>query len=267
MTSDVLTRLWMERYGEELPKGVELEPLLLKHKSVRSFTGQPLPEGWKEGLIAAAQSASTSSNLQLWSAVAVQDPDRREQIALLCADQNQVRTSSLFLAFCADHYRLRKAAEEQGMDPTGLSFNEMYTMAVVDAALAAERMAVAAESLGLGICYIGALRDKPEEVKELLHLPHGVVGLFGLAIGFPTEKVTDEVKPRIRQESVVFEEFYDQEVSTAEYDERMKLYYEAQGMKGDYTWSARSGRRVRADQLGVRQMFGPFVKAQGMDLE
>lgn len=267
MTSDTLNRLWMERYGQNLPEGVEIDPLLLKHKSVRSFTGARLPQGWKEALIAAGQSASTSSNLQLWSAVAVQKPERREQIALLCADQVQVKTSSLFLAFCADHYRLRKAAEEQGMDPTGLAFNEMYTMAVIDAALAAERMVVAAESLGLGICYIGALRDKPDEVKELLNLPHGVVGLFGLAIGFPTEKVTDEVKPRIRQESVVFDEVYDQEVSTAEYDERMKHFYEAQGMKGSFTWSARSGRRVQADQLGVRAAFADFIRRQGMDLK
>lgn len=257
----------MERYGEDLPLGVDLDPLLMKHKSVRAFTGQPLPEGWREALVGAAQSASTSSNLQLWSAVAVNDPGRRREISLISSDQIQIETASFFLAFCADHYRLRKAAESAGNDPTGLTFNEMYTMAVIDASLAAERMVVAAESLGLGICYIGALRNFPEKVQELLKLPRGVVGLFGLAIGFPTEEVTDEVKPRLRQDSVVFDEFYDHEVSTIEYDERMRQYYESQGMKGEYTWSARSGRRVQADQLGVRQNFGGFVKKQGMDLE
>lgn len=261
-----MARLWSERYGEDLPYGIELDPLFLRHKSVRSFTGAPLPLGWKKALTAAAQSASTSSNLQLWSAVSVENPEKREKIALACADQDQVRTASLFLAFCADHYRLRKAAEGQGMNPDGLGVNEMYTMAVIDAALAAERMIVAAESLGLGICCIGALRDNPEEIKQLLNLPHGVVGLFGLAVGFPTDKVTDEVKPRIRQDSVVFDEVYDHEVDTLEYDDRMKGFYESQGMKGAYTWSARSGRRVEADRLGSRKIFGDFVKKQGMDL-
>lgn len=266
MTSDVLARLWQERYGAELPEGVDIDPLFLKHKSVRSFTGSPLPDGWKEALIAAAQSASTSSNLQLWSAVLVQNSWRREQIALLSADQDQVRTASAFFAFCADHYRLRKGAEALGMNPDGLALNEMYTMAVIDAALAAERMVVAAESLGLGICYIGALRDNPEQIMELLKLPHGVVGLFGLAVGFPTENVTEEVKPRLRQDAVVFEEFYDTESTAHEYDERMRGFYESQGMKGEFTWSARSAKRVEAKNLGSRQAFGEFVKSQGMDL-
>lgn len=244
-----------------------LDPIFLSHKSVRSFQQKPLPEGWTEALIGAAQSASTSSHLQVWSVVSVQDPAKREEAALLCGDQNQVRTCSLFLAFCADHYRIRRAAEAKGENPDALPFNEMYTMAVIDAALAAERLVVAAESLGLGICYIGGLRNQPEKVAELLKLPSGVVGLFGLAIGFPAESVTPEVKPRLAQHAVWFQDEYCLEPDTDEFDERMRGFYEAQGMKGDFTWSARSGKRLRKGSMSNRENFGGFVRKQGLDLE
>ncbi len=267
MTSDALAQLWQERYGVEPPAGIPLDPLFLSHKSVRSFLDKPLPEGWIEALIAAAQSASTSSHLQVWSVISVQDPARRQEISMLCGDQNQVRTCSLFLAFCGDHYRIRKAAEGRGEDPDALPFNEMYTMAVIDAALASERLVVAAESLGLGICYVGGLRNQPEGVAELLKMPKGVVGLFGLAIGFPTEKVTPEVKPRLAQHAVWFREEYCLEPDTVEFDERMRGFYESQGMKGEFTWSARSGKRLRKGSMSNRESFGDFVRRQGMDLE
>ena len=73
-----------------------------------------------------------------------------------------------FFAFLIDHYRLRRCAALVGEECRGLDFNEFYTMAVVDASLAAERMVCAAEAVGLGICYIGALRNDPYAVAELL---------------------------------------------------------------------------------------------------
>ena len=68
------------RYGANAPAGVLWNPTiagLLAHRSVRAYLPDPLAPGTIETLIAAAQSAATSSNLQLWSVVAVEDPAKR----------------------------------------------------------------------------------------------------------------------------------------------------------------------------------------------
>jgi nitroreductase len=262
MFDETPAEAWRERFGGEVPPLPDLAKFL-NHRSVRRYKPEPIGEGILQGLVAAAQSAATSSNLQLWSIVSIQDPQRREEIARLCDDQHQVREAGAFFAFLIDHHRLRRAAAKVGEMAEGLRFTEFYTMAVIDAALAAERMVCAAESLGLGICYIGALRNDAQGVKEFLDLPEGVFGLFGLCLGWPAEPLVAEIKPRLRQEQIWFKEKYDREVEVDEYDERMKAFYERQRMKGDVTWSMRSGRRVDLHHMTGRETLLPWLQSQG----
>jgi len=215
MFDELPAEAWELRYGSDLPNLPDLGKFL-NHRSVRRFKPEPISEEVLQGLVAAAQSAATSSNLQLWSVISVQDPERREQIAKLCADQRQIKTCAVFFAFIADHYRLKMAAEKQGEEAAGLGHTEFFTMALIDASLAAERMVCAAESLGLGICYIGALRNDAQGVKELLNLPEGTFGAFGLCIGWPDEPLRAQIKPRLAQSDIWFRESYDQAVETSE---------------------------------------------------
>ena len=253
---------WRLRYGSAPPNLPDLEQFLT-HRSVRSFEERPISESVISGLIAAAQSAATSSNLQLWSVVSIQDPVAREKAAELCGNQEHVKTCGWFFAFLADVHRVRVAANAVDYHADGLDYTEFYTMAVIDAALAAERMVCAAESLGLGICYIGGLRNDPQAVKELLDLPEGTFGVFGLCIGWPAEPVTAEIKPRLAQEAVWFKEKYSENPSVAEYDERMKAFYVSQKMKVEATWSMRSGRRVGTTQLTGREILMQWLQKQG----
>lgn len=254
---------WLQRYGVQAPPDLPTLGHFLDHRSIRKFRSDPIPEPLIRGLFAAAQSAATSSNLQLWSAVSVQEPEHREQIAKLCDPNEHVRTCSWFFAFLADHHRLRKAAESVGEEALGLSFMEFYTMATIDAALAAERMVCAAESLGIGICYIGGLRNHPEGVREALELPEGTFGLFGLCFGWPEEPITAAIKPRLSQEAVWFRERYDLAPEIAEYNARMTEFYSAQGMKGIFNWAQRSGRRADEHHLTGRETQKQFLEAQG----
>ena len=135
-------------------------------------------------------------------------------------------------------------------------------MALVDASLAAERMVCAAESIGLGICYIGALRNDPQGVADLLQLPEGTFGVFGLCLGWPAEGCTAAIKPRLSPSDVWFRETYGT-ADTAEYDARMRAFYEEQGMKGDVTWSMRSGRRVDDHHLTGREVLKEWLLARG----
>lgn len=255
---------WALRYGESGPALPALGRFL-SHRSVRRFSDRPVPESVVSGLIAAAQSASTSSNLQLWSVVSVQEPELRRRIAVACADQKQVHKAPWFFAFLVDHHRLRSAAAEVGESALGLDYNEFYTMGLIDAALAAERMVCAAEWLGLGACYIGALRNDPYAVRELLGLPDGTFGAFGLCLGWPEEPSRAQIKPRLRQEAVWFRERYGA-ADVAEYDDRMAEFYASQGMAGEASWRLRSGKRVDERHLTGREVLKQFLAEQGMDL-
>jgi nitroreductase len=255
---------WVARYGVHAPDDLPSLKRFLNHRSVREYSSRPVDESVVRGLIAAAQSSATSSNLQLWSVVSVQDPERRAQIARLCADQVQVHEAPWFFAFLVDHHRLRSAARAVGEDCKGLDYNEFYTMAVIDAALAAERLVCAAEHLGLGICYIGALRNDVDAVKELLELPEGTMGVFGLCLGWPEEGATSTIKPRLGQGSVWFRERYGN-TGVGDYDERMAGYFQGRGMKAAVTWTMRSGRRVDEHHLTGRERLKGFLELQGLD--
>lgn len=264
MFDESFDRAWRLRYGSDPPPTDEEFAPFLRHRSVRDYADRDISIETVQGLVAAAQSAATSSNLQLWSVVSVQDPERREAIARLCADQHQVHRAPWFFAFLVDHHRLRRAALAVGQEPTGLDFTEFFVMGVVDAALAAERMVCAAESLGMGVCYIGALRNDPDGVRALLELPEGTFGVFGLCLGWPAEDSTAAIKPRLRQEDVWFRETY-REAAPEEYDGRMRAFYESQNMKGDVTWRMRSGRRVDDHHLTGREVLKPWLHGQGFN--
>ncbi|MOA18974.1 FMN reductase (NADPH) [compost metagenome] len=102
---------------------------------------------------------------------------------------------------------MEQAASEQTEQT--LNSTEMFMVGVIDAALAAQNAAIAAESMGLGVCYIGGIRNKLEEVSELLETPERVIPLFGMSVGIP--KNHSDKKPRLPLEHIYHEEQYQQD--------------------------------------------------------
>jgi nitroreductase len=244
---------------------------LLSHRSVRAFRSDPLPQGTLDLLVAAAQSAPSSSNLQVWSAIAVEDEARRGRIATLVGNQQQVREAPLFLAWLVDLSRWQRLAAERDRPLEGAEYLDTFLMGVIDAALAAQNVVNAAESLGLGTVYIGALRNKPEEVAAELGIRpgDGVYPVFGLVIGHPDPQRPAAVKPRLPPSSVLYREQYtpapvQQEV--ASYDEAMRAFYVSQGLPPN-TWSEHSLDRLRsADDLKGRHRLREALEALGFAL-
>jgi nitroreductase len=225
----------------------EVIAALLSHRSVRAFLSDPLPEGTLERLVAAAQSASTSSNLQTWSVVAVEDTARKAQLAELGAGQKHIRECPLYLVWCVDHSRLHLAAQERQMVLTGLDYLEPFIVGVVDAALAAQNAAIALESLGLGFVYIGAMRNHPEEVAAALGLPAHVMALFGMCVGYADPAKPADIKPRLPQEAVLHREQYSaapQSAAFAAYDRRIREFQREQGM-AETDWTQQATNRVK----------------------
>jgi nitroreductase len=263
MYTESFKEAWNLRYGHEPDfEFPDLAPFL-RHRSVRKYSDKPVSEEVAKGLVSAAQSAATSSNLQLWSVISVQVPETRDQIANIADNYDHIRKAGWFFCFIADHYRLKQAAAKVGENAEGLPYTEFFTMAVIDAALAAERMVCAAESIGLGICYIGALRNDAPAIKTILDLPEETFAAFGLCIGWPEEPLTAEIKPRLTQEAIWHREKYRRDVDVTEYDQRMHAFYESQKMKGDVTWSMRSGRRVDEHHMTGREILFDWLRSQG----
>ena len=160
-------RLWARYRDEEFADRLSSVPwndaldTIMSHRSVRTYRNEPLPPGTLELLIAAAQSAATTSNLQAWSVIAVEDPARKARLAAFAANQRHIHDAPLLLVFVADLARLRSISDERGHPGIALNYIEAFIFAIADASFAAQNTIVAAESLGLGGCYIGAMRNNP----------------------------------------------------------------------------------------------------------
>ena len=242
--------------------------LLLSHRSVRGYTSEPVPAGTLETLIAAAQSAATSSNLQTWSVVSVDDPAVRRELAAIAGNQKHIEQCPIFLVFLADVSRNARLAEQEKVELAGLPYLEAFLVAAIDAALAAQNAVVAAESLGLANVYIGALRNNVVRVAELLGLPPGAAPVFGLCVGHAAPGREGEVKPRLPQAAVLHHETYDANDAPhrAAYDPRLEEFSRRNEMAGD-TWTQRVIARLGTMRaLHGRDRLKEAIRALGFPL-
>lgn len=261
------------RYGGPVPPpGVwnETLDLLLAHRSVRRYLPQQLPDGALEAAIAAAQSAATSSNLQVWSVIAVEDDARKARLSAMAANQAHVARAPLLLVWLADLARLRSVSAQEGEPGEGLDYFESFLLAAVDAALAAQNAATAFESLGLGCCYIGGLRNDAAAVAAELKLPPESFALFGMTVGVPDPAHPASVKPRLPQDTILFHEQYGngaaKTASIARYNERLRAFQKSQGMT-EQDWTSQAAKRVRdAAALTGRHTIRQFLERVGFRL-
>ncbi|MFG6177872.1 oxygen-insensitive NADPH nitroreductase [Halomonas sp. THAF12] len=210
--------------------------LLKSHRSVRKFTEQKIPHELLLELVRAGQAAATSSHVQAYSVIHVTDPANREAIAELAGGQGYVASASDFLVFCADMKRPTEASERTGANVVR-GMTEQMLVASVDTALMAQNVAVAAESEGLGICYIGGIRNNPQAISDLLHLPEHVFPVFGMCLGYPAQ--TPDLKPRLPVEAILKTDRYDADnKQVAAFDDTMQQYYrQRSGGNKESDWS------------------------------
>ena len=226
------------------------------HKSIRAYTDQPITAEQLDEILAAAQQAPSSSFLQAASIIRITDKTLRAQIMQLSAEQAYIAGAAEFLLFCADFNRHKQIVSDA---KTG--FVEQLLIGATDAAMMGQNALVAAESLGLGGVYIGAVRNHPAEIGELLGLPELVIPLFGLCLGYPAQD--PQVKPRLPRALVVHENRYQPLNKTllAQYDDQMRAYYASRTSNNkDQSWSSQItailGREARPYMLSYLQQQG-----------
>ncbi|MBP2637205.1 MAG: hypothetical protein H6Q72_3112 [Firmicutes bacterium] len=237
--------------------------VLMSHMSIRKFTEQQIEGDKLHQVIKAAQWTPTSSHFQAFTIIHIKDAQKREAMAEIAGGQKWVKDSPVFLVFCADLYRAEKYWKDA--DKRIFSNQEMFIVATVDAALAAQKAYIAAESLGLGGVFVGGIRNNLGAVSELLKLPQLVYPIFGMCLGYPAENPGQ--KPRLPIDVIYKIDQYDDQQDNALvalYDREVKEYYlnRTNGKIQD-TWSERCGgfmmEKTRADVSG-------FIKEKGLNL-
>ena len=228
--------------------------LMKAHRSIRKFTDQEIDDQTLEEIIVAAQCAATSHFVQAYTVIRVRDRDKRKAIAQLAGSQVWVEQAPVFLMFCADFNRLETAGRLHGTT-VEKGWAEQFVTATVDAALLAQNVLLAAESLGLGGVFIGGIRNDPQTVCDLLAIPDQAYPVFGMCLGWPAQDPPP--KPRLPVEAVLFDDRYpethDQNMLN-EYDRVTNHYYLHRNTNlRDETWS-----RQMADFMG--KVFRPHMK-------
>lgn len=276
---DTKAALLEQRYGsQQKPANIHWNSqveAMLSHCSVRTFLPKALPDGALETMVAAAQSASTSSALNQWSLVAVTDPELKHQLGQTIARTVPtdripwIEDSSALLLWVADASRSAAITLEQGGDPIVLNYLDSFLMASVDVTLAAQNASLAAESMGLGIVFLGVMRNAAKEVAELISLPPFSFVAFGMAVGHPDPSHPGGIRPRPAQPVVLHHNRYDQE--------RYKQYlegYEAACLQfrqsrdmSEKTWQgAVLASTTSMDYMGGRENLRAMVEEKGFKL-
>ena len=239
----------------------ELLKLLISHRSIRKFKANEVGDDLLHKLVTAGQAAASSSFLQGVTIIRVTDPEKRGAFKEITGGLAYVEAAPEFLIFCADLSRPMRCCTAHGGTPVeGLT--EHFIIATVDAALYAQNVAVAAESAGLGICYIGAIRNDVARSAELLDLPQQVYPVFGMCIGWPDQD--PEVKPRLPISVMLKENSYSavgEAEAIASYDETMRNYYATRSANIKIQgWSEQmAGLLSRESRLHMR----PFLEDKG----
>lgn len=181
---------------------------LYRRKSVRAYEDREIPEEMKQLILEAAMQAPSAGCQQLYTILDITDQKLKEALAETCDHQPFIAKAPMVLVFCADCKKWYDAYIEAGCEPRKPGVGDLM-LAVTDTVIAAQNAVVAAESLGLGSCYIGDIMENCEEQRKLLQLPDYVFPAAMLVFGWPTKQQKERQKPeRCDLKHIVHENTY-----------------------------------------------------------
>lgn len=224
------------------------------HRSIRKYKPDPIPEAMLEQILACALRASSSGNMQTYSVIVTTDPDLKRELLSPHFDQPMVTEAPALLTFCADFHRMRRwlALREA---PDNFDNFMSFMIATLDATLASQNAALAAESLGLGICYMGTTLASCAEIGHILRCPSHVVPVAGFSLGFPAE--TPALRDRLPLKGVVHRDRYEMPSD----DDVLSVYRDRERAGWD-RYMADPELRARVEQHGVENLAQVYTKVK-----
>ena len=185
---------------------------LQNRKSIRQFTGKPIPKEDLELIFKTAQRAPTSINAQQVSLVYTRDKAKLKCISELCGGQAHIATADVFVGIVIDFNRTNTIVVSLGKKHVIEQSAEGIMVGAIDAGIMLSFMQTAAEALGYGTTSLGSVRENSDTMIKLFNLPPKTFLAVGCTIGVPTQTAQNApLKPRVALESFAMEDGYDNE--------------------------------------------------------
>jgi nitroreductase len=182
-----------------------ISDILLNRRTIRKYSAEPVDDKLLNDLLLMGCRASTTGNMQVYSIIVTRDVQIKRDLAPLHFNQKMITEAPVVLTFCADFNRFNKWCLLRKAEPGYDNFLSFFT-AAIDALLVAQTVCIAAESKGLGICYLGTTTYSANKIIEVLKIPKGVVPVTTVILGWPSEK-PDQVD-RLPLQAVIHKETY-----------------------------------------------------------
>lgn len=176
------------------------------HRSIRKYLSDPIPGEDRDKILHAATRASSSGNMQTYSMIVTEDPERKATLHRLHFEQDMILEAPMLLTFVVDWHRMNRWCRLSGADPGYDNFLS-FMVGFADAVIAAQNAAIAAESLGYGICYMGTTLSSSTEIAKFLELPESVYPATTLVIGKANED--PDLRARLPIAKIVHKEKYE----------------------------------------------------------
>ncbi|MDR0371911.1 MAG: NADPH-dependent oxidoreductase [Prevotellaceae bacterium] len=187
------------------PQDIELLRVLNRHRSIRKYTKEKIAPELMNQLLETACRTSNTGNMQAYGIVVTTDDGLKKRLSPAHFNQPMVVEAAAVLTFCADFNRFTKWCRQRKADP-GYDNLQSFLTSAIDALIAAQTFCIAAESQGLGICYLGTATYNAEAIIDILNLPELVVPITTVTVGYPEE--TSEQTDRLPPNAVVHREQY-----------------------------------------------------------
>jgi nitroreductase len=162
--------------------------LLKAHRSIRQFEDRPVDSELIDRILEESlQGSSSSGNLNMVSVIKTRDAERKARLYELHFEQPMVLQAPLVLTFCADTFRTRQWLSQRG---ALLNFGNLlsYHVASFDAIILSQTVALALESHGMGMCYMGTTLHSMQEISEYLDCPDHCLPVTSMVVGWPAEQ-------------------------------------------------------------------------------
>ena len=213
--------------------------ILLNRRTIRKYSEKPVDDTLLNEILNAGCRTSTTGNMQVYSIIVTRDYENKKELAPFHFNQKMITEAPVVLTFCADFNRFNKWCKISNAEPGYDNFISFMT-AAIDALLVAQTVCIAAESRGIGICYLGTTTYMAHKIIDVLKLPKGVVPVTTVTLGWPAE--TPDQVDRLPLEAVVHNEIY------KDYTEEsiIRFYSEKEGRNDSKQFVAENNKETLA---------------------
>lgn len=227
---------------------------IYEHRSIRKYKSQEIPSEVLNRVLEAGTRASSSGNMQPYSIIVTRDNSVKQELLPSHFNQSMLMDAPVFLTFCSDFHRMRLWLEDNDA-PENFDNFMSFLIGMIDATLASQNVALAAEAEGLGICYMGTTLASNNQISRILKLPKHVVPVVGFSLGYPDE--APEMRDRLPMSGIIHHEVY-QDYSR----EKIREIYREKEISGMKRYMSHPELRAMIEASGVSNLAQVYTKVK-----